>query len=334
MSARSAFRSAHTLIAIATCGVLSACEQAPQGSAAPLAAASAAQPARPVAVAFAPPPLSAIPDDAFGVVVRQGEALFRNTPAHAPQYTGNTLSCRNCHLDAGRLADSAPMWAAWVSYPAYRSKNRRVNTFEERLQDCFRFSMNGKAPPSGSPALVALEAYSYWMASGAPTHAVLRGAGYPRLPKPAQGWDYARGQALYTEHCALCHGADGQGLLVEGKPWFPPLWGPQSYNWGAGMSRLDLAAGFIKANMPLGNGNSLSDQQAWDVAYYIDSHERPQDPRYLGSIEATRRQFHDGPYETYGRTVNGHLLGVGSGVSGGSTVTQAARGRTTTTLRD
>ena len=145
---------------------------------------------------------------------------------------------------------------------------------------------------------------------------------------------YARGQALYTEHCALCRGADGQGLLVDGKPWFPPLWGPQSYNWGAGMSRLDLAAGFIKANMPLGNGNSLSDRQAWDVAYYVGSHERPQDPRYLGSIEATRRQFHDGPYATYGRTVNGHLLGVGSGVSGGSTVTQAARGRTTTTLRD
>ena len=145
---------------------------------------------------------------------------------------------------------------------------------------------------------------------------------------------YARGQALHTEHCALCRGADGQGLLVDGKPWFPPLWGPQSCNWGAGMSRLDLAAGFIKANMLLGNGNSLGDRQAWDVAYYVGSHERPQDPRYLGSIEATRRQFHDGPYATYGHTVHGHLLGVGSGVSGGSTVTQAVRGRTTTTLRD
>ena len=307
---------------------LSACEHssAPQ-PAAPAAVTRAAGPDKSAAVAFTPPPLRAIPDDAFGAEVRKGEALFRHTPAHAPQYVGNTLSCQNCHLDAGRLADSAPMWAAWVSYPAYRSKNQRVNTFEERLQGCFKFSMNGKAPPLGAPELVALEAYSYWMAQGAPTGAKLAGAGYPKLPKPAQGWDYARGKQVYESHCALCHAADGQGLMVDGKAWFPPLWGPQSYNWGAGMSRLDLAAGFIKANMPLGNGNSLSDQQAWDVAYYIDGHERPQDPRYLGSIEATRAKFHDGPYETYGRIVQGHLLGAGVGVSGGSTVTREAAPR-------
>ncbi|WP_297920460.1 c-type cytochrome [Metallibacterium sp.] len=315
---------------------LSACEHSapPQKNSA--ASAVAAKPGKPAAVAFTPPPLRAIPDDAFGAEVRKGEALFRNTAAHAPQYVGNTLTCQNCHLDAGRLADSAPMWAAWVSYPAYRSKNQRVNTFQERLQGCFRFSMNGKAPPLGAPELVALEAYSYWMAQGAPTGTRLIGAGYPKLARPAQGWDYARGESVYREHCALCHAADGQGLMVDGKAWFPPLWGPQSYNWGAGMSRLDLAAGFIKANMPLGNGNNLSDQQAWDVAYYIDSHERPQDPRYQGSIEATRAAFHDGPYETYGRTVQGHRLGAGVGVTGGSTVEHMmqARGAAAAPLRD
>ena len=303
--------------------LLAGCQQqTPQASApAPTSAASAHATSLPLA--FTPPPLSAIPDDGFGAMVRQGEAIFRDTPAHAAAFTGNQLSCQNCHLDAGRLADSAPMWAAWVSYPAYRSKNKHVNTFEERLQGCFRFSMNGKAPPLGDPTLVALEAYSYWMAHGAPTGGKLVGAGYPKLPKPAQGWDYARGKAVYSEHCALCHGTEGQGLLVDGKTWFPPLWGPQSFNWGAGMSRLDLAAGFIKANMPLGNPYTLSDQQAWDVAYYMDSHERPQDPRYLGTIEATREKFHAGPYEVYGRTVNGHLLGAGVGVTGGSTVAGA-----------
>ncbi|WP_369335429.1 c-type cytochrome, partial [Burkholderia cenocepacia] len=34
----------------------------------------------------------------------------------------------------------------------------------ERLQGCFRYSMNGKAPPAGDPILVALETYSYWLA--------------------------------------------------------------------------------------------------------------------------------------------------------------------------
>jgi thiosulfate dehydrogenase len=282
---------------------LAGCESA-------LPPAAAASP--PQAVAFTPPPPSAIPDNEFGAMVRKGEALFRNTAAMAPQYVGNTLSCQSCHLDGGRLADSGPMWAAWVSYPAYRSKNKQVNTFEERLQGCFRFSMNGKAPPPGDPVLVALATYSYWLAQGAPTGAHLAGAGFPRIPKPALPWDYARGKTVYDNQCAACHGANGEGMVVDHKPVFPPLWGAQSYNWGAGMSRFDVAAGFIKANMPFGNGNSLSDQQAWDVAYYLDSHERPQDPRYLGSIEATRKAFHDGAYETYGTTVQGHRLGAGT----------------------
>ncbi len=62
---------------------------------------------------------------------------------------------------------------------------------------------------------------------------------------------------------------------------FPPLWGSNSFNWGAGMHRVNTAAGFIKANMPLGKPNSLSDQEAWDVAAYINSFPRPADPRQL-----------------------------------------------------
>jgi thiosulfate dehydrogenase len=90
------------------------------------------------------------------------------------------------------------------------------------------------------------------------------------------------------------------------------LWGPDSFNWGAGMHQVGNAAGFIKANMPLSQGESLSDQDAWDVALFIDSQERPQDPRYTGSVEATRKQFHDTPESMYGRVVDGHLLGSGS----------------------
>jgi thiosulfate dehydrogenase len=45
------------------------------------------------------------------------------------------------------------------------------------------------------------------------------------------------------------------------------------------MHRRNTAAAFIKANMPLGQGNTLTDQQAWDVAAYIDGKPRPPDPR-------------------------------------------------------
>ncbi len=274
---------------------------------------------------FVPPADSTIPNDDFGKMVRLGEQIFRQTGTYAPQYSGNVLSCTNCHIDAGRLAHSAPLWAAYVSYPAYRSKNKHVNTLQERMQGCFRYSMNGKAPPLGDSVLVALESYAYWLATGAPVNTPMAGRNYPKLPKPAQAPDYARGERVFAQQCAVCHGADGQGQRAAGVQVFPPLWGPESFNWGAGMGDVDKAAGFVKANMPFGKGNTLSDQDAWDVALFVDSHERPQDPRFAGSVEQTRARYHDSDMSMYGRTVNGVRLGQHSVAAGGSTHPGSAR---------
>ena len=62
---------------------------------------------------FTPPARGDYPDGPFGESVRRGEALFEDTATHAGSFMGNSLSCSNCHLDDGRRADSAPMWAAW-----------------------------------------------------------------------------------------------------------------------------------------------------------------------------------------------------------------------------
>lgn len=102
----------------------------------------------PVVVQFQPPQESELPDNAYGKLVRQGYALFVDTKRLAPQFVGNGLNCSNCHLDQGRLANSAPLWGAYPMYPAYRKKNDKVNTFAERLQGCFQFSMNGGTPPA------------------------------------------------------------------------------------------------------------------------------------------------------------------------------------------
>jgi len=64
------------------------------------------------------------------------------------------------------------------------------------------------------------------------------------------------------------NGADGAYL-------FPALWGPTSFNIGAGMARLANAAAFTKSNMPLGSGNSLSDRDAIDIAAYVTRQTRP-----------------------------------------------------------
>jgi thiosulfate dehydrogenase len=263
---------------------------------------------------FLPPTEQDMPKNEFGQIVKLGRDIFDNTGQYASAYVGPTnLRCSSCHLDAGRLAHSAPLWAAYVSYPAYRSKNKHVNTFPERMQGCFKYSMNGKAPPLGDPVLVALESYAYWLATGAPIDAKIAGRGYPPVPKPALPADYGRGGQVFEQHCALCHGADGAGRLdAGGRPTFPALWGAKSFNWGAGMGSIKNAAGFIKANMPLGLGGTLSDQQAWDVATFMDSHERPQDPRFKGALAATRAAYHDSPDDMYGQIVEGKIVGKGS----------------------
>lgn len=259
--------------------------------------------------AFKPPADTEIPKGIFGDVVRQGQAIFREPGLNAAPFVGNTLRCSNCHVDAGRQAGAAPMWGAYVSYPAYRSKNGHVNSFEERLQDCFRFSMNGKAPPLGDPVLVALASYAFFLAKGLPTGEDPPGRGYPKLSQPALPADYVRGAAVYAERCSVCHGPSGLGQSSGGKVVFPALWGPQSYNWGAGMGSIKNAAAFIRAFMPYGKGRSLSEQQAWDVATYMDSQVRPQDPRFTGDVAGTRKKFHDDAFSMYGQTVDGQVLG-------------------------
>lgn len=261
-----------------------------------------------------PPSEKDLPDNAFGDMVRKGHAIFVDTKNQLPEYVGNGMNCVNCHMDQGRLANAAPMWGAYPMYPAYRSKNNKVNTFAERIQGCFQFSMDGTPPAADSDAMTALITYSYWLATGAPTGKSLPGRAYPDVPKPEGGYSIENGAKVYAENCSFCHGADGMGQKVGDNYVFPPLWGKDSFNWGAGMHRINTAATFIKANMPLGKGNTLTDQEAWDVAAFMNSHERPQDPRLVdGSVEKTKEKYHanDG-VNLYGVEVNGKILGQGT----------------------
>ena len=258
-----------------------------------------------VPLPFVPPAESTIPKNEFGEMVLLGKNIFVNTQQYAKVFVVNGLNCANCHLDNGRKADSAPLWAAYVLYPAYRKKTGQVDTIQSRIQGCFRYSMDGKPPALDSKEMTALVTYHYWLASGAPTGVKLPGQGFVKVPMP-QKPDLSRGAEVYINNCALCHGENGQGTLAQGtggngKYAFPPLWGKDSFNWGAGMHRVDTAAGFIKANMPYGRGGSLSDQEAWDVALFMNSHERPKDPRFKGSMARTRDKEHD-EICLYGRT--------------------------------
>lgn len=139
---------------------------------------------------FQPPQQSELPDNAYGKMVMDGYALFVDTRRQAPKF-GNGLNCTNCHLDQGRLANSAPLWGAYPMYPAYRKKNDKVNTLAERLQGCFQFSMNGGTPPAAdSREITALSTYAYWLSTKAPVGVEPPDAATPTCPslKVATTW--------------------------------------------------------------------------------------------------------------------------------------------------
>ena len=272
------------------------------------------------------PGMDEIPDGQFGAAVRRGMKAFQSTRQYegSRRHVGNGQNCANCHLGNGMVPNSAPLWAAWGVYPKYRGKNDHVNTMDERIRGCFTYSMNAKDSAAGGPpkpdsqVLKDMQAFMFWSAQGAPLGKNLPGRGYRTVTKPDKGYSVARGKTVYNEQCAICHGDDGAGrFTADGKQIFPPLWGDKAYNWGAGMHRINTAAGYIKYNMPLGKANpvkkhaALSDQQAWDVAAYINSHERPLDPRWEGSKAATAEDWHDHKC-LYNTEVRGHVLGAGT----------------------
>jgi thiosulfate dehydrogenase len=112
-----------------------------------------------VPTVFVPPSEADIPNDVFGETIRRGIAIFTDTSNEAKPYAGDGLNCSSCHLDRGRRPGAAPMWAAWVRYPRFRSKNDAVNTMVMRIQGCFRFSMNGTPPPDDGEIMTALQTY-------------------------------------------------------------------------------------------------------------------------------------------------------------------------------
>lgn len=223
----------------------------------------------------APDPAT-IPDDELGDAIRRGRELALHTNQLLPDHVGGGLTCSSCHRGAGTVPHAGPWVGVVGQYPQYRARSGGVDTLEQRVNDCFERSMNGVPIDPDGEDMTSLVAYMTWLSQDVPVGAVVDGRGFARMPAPAETPDAARGAALYQTRCAACHGADGQGVVgADGAVAFPPLWGPRSFNVGAGMARLDTAAAFVHDNMPLGQGGSLTPAEAYDLAAFFTTQPRP-----------------------------------------------------------
>ena len=215
-----------------------------------------------------------------------GYNIVMETSKYAGRYAGSSLSCTSCHLRGGTQPDGFPLNVAGV-YPKWRAKNGVRNGIGMRIRDCFLYSLNGIMPPEESPEVLAVAAYVSYLSEGEVIGRPPKGWGVPTLPDTGADPNPPRGQAIYQRVCAVCHGAKG-----EGQGPVPAVWGLNSFNAGAGLNNVQKLAGFIWANMPMGNERSLSYQEALDVAAFINLQYRAFDPREGRLKKLAERIYH------------------------------------------
>jgi len=231
---------------------------------------------------WTPPDTTTIPRTAAGDLIRYGRELIVHTatylgPAGSVASISNGMNCQNCHLDAGTKLMGNNYAASAANFPRYRARSGTIESLRKKVNDCLIRSLNGVPLDSNSREMSAIIAYMQWLGKDVPKGGKPVGSGLQELPYMSRAADTAKGRLVFQRQCVQCHGSDGGGLHdASGVNYlYPPLWGIRSYNNGAGIFRLSKFAAYVKANMPFNNAH-LTDEEAWDVAAFVNSQTRPE----------------------------------------------------------
>jgi len=255
------------------------------------------------------PDTAKIPVTPEGDLIRYGRELI----AHTAYYLGpkgkvmaisNGMNCQNCHLKAGKKPFGNNYAAVASTYPKFRPRSGTIESVEKRVNDCIERSLNGEKLDSASHEMRAFVAYITWVGKDVDKGTIPKGAGIWDLKPIGRPADQEKGKEVYKRNCARCHGGEAQGLMADnGVEWkYPPLYGASSYNIGAGLYRLSRLAGYVKVNMPNDLASLdkpiLSDEEAWDVAAFINSMPRPDKDLSEDWPDISKKPF-DHPFGPY-----------------------------------
>jgi thiosulfate dehydrogenase len=232
-------------------------------------------------------------------MIQRGYRIFMNTAEAGARFSGGMMSCNNCHPNGGQREKALPLVGVDLAFPEYNKRSGRMFSLEERIIGCLLRSVNatgtsdqhvvkrhenelaGSSLTSETEEVQALASYIRWLSAGRNVPKNIPWRGHNTLPAsvliPIEKLDVNAGQHLYAENCSSCHGTDGQGVSI-GDRRAGPLWGPNSWNDGAGAARTYTLAGMIRYWMPYLNPGKLTDEEAQHIAAYITSKPRPKFP--------------------------------------------------------
>lgn len=214
-----------------------------------------------------------------------GKELIEHTakylgPKGSVMKISNGMNCQNCHLNGGTKFWGNNYGSVKSTYPKYRPRSGKEEDIYKRINDCFERSLNGKALAKNGKEMQSIKAYIEYIGKNVKKGEKAEASGIFELAFLDRAIDPEKGKIVYEAKCASCHQVNGEGMLDPDKVEFmyPPLWGNNSYNSGAGLYRMSKFAGYIKYNMPFGvsfPNAQLTDEEAWDVAAYVNSQARP-----------------------------------------------------------
>jgi thiosulfate dehydrogenase len=217
--------------------------------------------------------------------IEYGRELIVNTsrylgPNGSVAQISNGMNCQNCHLDAGTRVFGNNYGSVYATYPRFRARSGTMENIYKRVNDCFERSLNGTPLDTLGAEMQAIKAYLMFLGKNVVKGTTVKGSGLKSLPFLDRAADPEKGKYVYIAKCASCHQQGGQGVLAQDRTSYvyPPLWGNASYNDAAGLYRISNFAKYVKYNMPLGathENPQLSDEEAWDVAAYVNSRPRP-----------------------------------------------------------
>ena len=180
-----------------------------------------------------------------------GRKLLRDTAAFIGpdnknpdmRYSGTHLACASCHLDIGTRPGTLSLLQTSTRYPRLSGRDGGMRDLRDRINGCMQRSMNGHPLPRDSVEMIAME--EYILDLGNEYAAMGESRRLPDEPpafaEPDRAADVEAGRLVYETRCRVCHGQNGAGLQATPNPSdgyvFPPLWGHDSFNNGAGMNR-------------------------------------------------------------------------------------------------